>query len=90
MMTFMALIKFTALEFAVCGIATIGTDKASWPTQLEQRGTALLLCTVRFKEFLQTQALLKLNGILRHGAILLVLLMFYYSSLAGGIAENHG
>jgi hypothetical protein len=45
---------------------------------------------VRFKEFLQTQALLKLNGILRHGAIHLVLLMFYYSSLAGGIAENHG
>ena len=62
-MAFMALIKFTALEFAVCGIATIGTDKASRPTQLEQRGPALFLCTVGFEEFLQTQALLELDSI---------------------------
>jgi len=47
-------------------MTTLRTDKAVWPSVLEEQGSALLFCSVQLLKLLQTEAFLELNFVFRH------------------------
>ena len=67
MMAAMTLIAVTVVQLTVCGIATHRAGKAIGPAQFEQRLVTLRFGAIAREKIGQTQAFLKLNGILRHG-----------------------
>ena len=69
-MAAMTLIAVTLAQLTVRCIATLRAGKAIGPAQFEQRLVTLRFGAIAREEIGQTQAFLKLNGILRHGYLL--------------------
>lgn len=66
MVTFMALVYLTALEFTACCVAALWTNITGRPSKLIQRLAALSISTILFEKFVQTETFLKLDGIFWH------------------------
>ena len=65
-MTSIALVYFSMLDFAVSWIATIRTAEPFGPFELDQRLSALLFCSVLIYELTDTNAFLELDHIFCH------------------------
>ena len=90
MMALMTLVYLAAVQCAARGVATLGTDEALWPAQPVQGLLALFLAAVLLNKRLETETLLELNRISRHGDFLRIFRQFHYYRPSGSVAEPLG
>ena len=86
-MALVALIYAALLNLTAGGIPAVRADVSTWPAQLIQRLTALLLVAIAIEKFMQTQTFLELNRILCHAGILFIFKQFQCPRPSDSLAE---
>ncbi len=86
-MAMVALIQLARMKHAMLSVATDRAGKALRPAPASQRLGAAFLSTILLDKAVQTQTLLKLDGVLLHGSPPRFSARFQYAGPRGSEAE---
>jgi hypothetical protein len=86
-MTAVTLVKPSRVELAMTALLALRANESVRPAPPIQCPFTLLLGTVRVQGHWETEALLELHRILRHGKILLPYRQSHYIQTAGSVAD---